>query len=205
MNLSKKVLILSIVFVAGTAASFAYHHKESGYSSYEEMHKAHHGDSNMSGKHHQQNHHQHDMVRMPGLQGKDTTEQEVQDLKTIFISHKGIQREVTNLPNGIKSTTEADDPTLKTAIITHVTMMVSRLQEGRNPEVIIQSPTLSALFDVHQEIETEIEMTEKGVTVTQTSSNPKVVQLLQTHAAEVSDMSKRGMQAVHERMSRESH
>jgi len=204
MNLSKKVLILSIVFVAGTAASFAYHHKESGYSSYEEMHKAHHGDSNMSGKHHQQNH-QHDMVRMPGLQGKDTTEQEVQDLKTIFISHKGIQREVTNLPNGIKSTTEADDPTLKTAIITHVTMMVSRLQEGRNPEVIIQSPTLSALFDVHQEIETEIEMTEKGVTVTQTSSNPKVVQLLQTHAAEVSDMSKRGMQAVHERMSRESH
>ena len=204
MNLSKKVLILSIVFVAGTAASFAYHHKESGYSSYEEMHKAHHGDSNMSGKHHQQNQ-QHDMVRMPGLQGKDTTEQEVQDLKTIFISHKGIQREVTNLPNGIKSTTEADDPTLKTAIITHVTMMVSRLQEGRNPEVIIQSPTLSALFDVHQEIETEIEMTEKGVTVTQTSSNPKVVQLLQTHAAEVSDMSKRGMQAVHERMSRESH
>ena len=200
MNLPKKVLILSIIFVAGTAASFAYHHKESGYSSYEEMHKAHHGDSNMSGKHHQQNH-QHDMVRMPGLQGKDTTEQEVQDLKTIFISHKGIQREVTNLPNGIKSTTEADDPTLKTAIVTHVTMMVSRLQEGRNPEVIIQSPTLSALFDVHQDIETEIEMTEKGVTVTQTSSNPKVVQLLQTHAAEISDMSKRGMQAVHERMS----
>ena len=204
MNLPKKVLILSIIFVAGTAASFAYHHKESGYSSYEEMHKAHHGDSNMSGKHHQQNH-QHDMVRMPGLQGKDTTEQEVQDLKTIFISHKGIQREVTNLPNGIKSTTEADDPTLKTAIVTHVTMMVSRLQEGRNPEVIIQSPTLSALFDVHQEIETKIEMTEKGIIVTQTSSNPKVVQLLQTHAAEVSDMSKRGMEAVHERMSQGSH
>ena len=204
MNLPKKVLILSIIFVAGTAASFAYHHKESGYSSYEEMHKAHHGDSNMSGKHHQQNH-QHDMVRMPGLQGKDTTEQEVQDLKTIFISHKGIQREVANLPNGIKSTTETDDPTLKTAIVTHVTMMVSRLQEGRNPEIIIQSPTLSALFDVHQEIETKIEMTEKGIIVTQTSSNPKVVQLLQTHAAEVSDMSKRGMEAVHERMSQGSH
>jgi len=204
MNLPKKVLILSIVFVVCTAASCADHHKESGYSSYEEMHKAHHGDSNMSGKHHQQNH-QHDMVRMPGLQGKDTTEQEVQDLKTIFISHKGIQREVTNLPNGIKSTTEAGDPQLKTAIVTHVTMMVSRLQEGRNPEVIIQSPTLSALFDVHQDIETEIEMTEKGVTVTQTSSNPKVVQLLQTHAAEISDMSKRGMQAVHERMSQGSH
>ena len=197
MSLPKKVLILSIVFAIGAATAFAHHHyKESGYSSYEEMHKAHHGGSNMSGEHHQ-----HDMARMPGLQGKDTTEQEVQDLKTIFISHKGIQRKVANLPNGIKSTTETNDPTLKTAIVTHVTMMVSRLQEGRNPEVIIQSPTLSALFDVHQDIETEIEMTERGVTVTQTSSNPKVVQLLQTHAAEISDMSKRGMQAVHERMS----
>jgi len=200
MSLPKKVLILSIVFVIGAAASFAHnHHKDSGYSSYEEMHKAHHGGSNMSGEQ------QHDMVSMPGLQGKDTTEQEVQDLKTIFISHKGIQRELANLPNGIKSTTEADDPKLKAAIVTHVTMMVSRLQEGRNPEVIIQSPTLSALFDVHQEIETKIEMTEKGITVTQTSSNPKVVQLLQTHAAEVSDMSKRGMEAVHERMSHGSH
>jgi hypothetical protein len=32
-----------------------------------------------------------------------------------------------------------------------------------------------------------------------------VVKLLQTHAAEVSDMSKRGMQAVHERMAKQGH
>ena len=80
-------------------------------------------------------------------------------------------------------------------------MMVTRLAEGRNPEVIIQSPTLDALFDHHDEIETEIEVTDTGVTVIQTSSNPGVVKLLQTHAAEVSDMSERGMAAVHERMS----
>ena len=79
-------------------------------------------------------------------------------------------------------------------------MMVTRLQEGRNPEVIIQSPTLDALFDFYDEIDTEIETTELGVKVIQTSSNPNVVRLLQTHAAEVSDMANRGMEAVHERM-----
>ena len=38
------------------------------------------------------------------------------------------------------------------------------------------------------------------IAVTQTSLNPDVVKLLQTHAAEVSDMSKRGMEAIHKRM-----
>ena len=37
--------------------------------------------------------------------------------------------------------------------------------------------------------------------VVQTSENAEVVRLLQAHAAEVSDMSARGMVAVHERMS----
>ena len=58
---------------------------------------------------------------------------------------------------------------------------------------------------VDNEIDTEIELTNTGVKVTQTSANPEVVKLLQTHAAEVSDMSKRGMQAVHERMAKQGH
>ena len=78
--------------------------------------------------------------------------------------------------------------------------MVTRLEEGKNPEVIIQSPTLDALFAVHNEIDTEIELTDTGVRVIQTSSHPRVVALLQAHTAEVSDMSERGMQAVQERM-----
>ena len=142
---------------------------------------------------------------MPGLQGKDTTDQEVNDLKEIFRSHEGISRRVTNVQNGIVTTTEAEDASLREAIVSHVSMMVTRLQEGRNPEVIIQSPTLDALFDVYDEIDTEIEITESGVKVIQTSSNPEVVRLLQTHAAEVSDMADRGMEAVHERMADQAH
>ena len=45
-----------------------------------------------------------------------------------------------------------------------------------------------------------LEVTEKGIIVIQTSNNEKVVKLLQMHADEVSDMSKRGMIAVHQRM-----
>ena len=98
----------------------------------------------------------------------------------------------------------ATDEILREAIVSHVSMMVTRLQEGRNPDVIIQSPTLDALFDVYDEIDTEIEPTELGVKVIQTSSNPNVVGLLQQHAAEVSDMANRGMEAVHERMAGQS-
>jgi hypothetical protein len=64
----------------------------------------------------------------------------------------------------------------------------------------MQSPTLDALFGVYEEIDTEIEKIGTGVKVTQTSSNAAVVNLLQKHAVEVTDMTERGMTAVHERM-----
>ena len=140
------------------------------------------------------------MVNMPGLRGVDTTEVEISDLKTIFINHMKIKRTVKNLPNGIKTITESEDDDLRESIITHVAFMATRLEEGRNPKVIIQWPTLDLLFDKYNEIETTIEMTDIGVEVIQTSANREVIALLQQHAAEVSDMAARGMQAVHERM-----
>jgi len=144
--------------------------------------------------------HKHDEVNMPGLQGIDTTDVEISDLKTIFINHMKIDRVVENLPNGIRTVTESDDADLRESIVTHVAFMVTRLEEGRNPQVMIQSPTLNLLFDRYDEIDTVIEMTDLGIEVIQTSENSEVVALLQKHAAEVSDMSARGMAAVHERM-----
>jgi hypothetical protein len=190
-------------------------HGEGHDDAYKAMHEKHHksgemnhgeghGDGHGDGHGHASMKHHHDEMNMPGLQGRDTTEQEVADLAKIFRSHKGIDRRVVNLPNGIKTLTEAGDEDLRTAIVSHVSMMVTRLQEGKNPEVMIQSPTLDKLFDVYDQIETDIEVTELGVAVIQTSTNPDVVLLLQTHAAEVSDMSARGMAAVHERMMKDS-
>ena len=200
----KTVITYFFVFAAGVAATFVFFHHQQEQHDGTAMHQAHHG-MQSSNQHHKGGQHIHDEVNMPGLQGKDTTKQEVSDLKEIFRSHKGIRRDVSNISNGIITTTEAEDETLREAIISHVSMMVTRLQEGKNPEVIIQSATLDALFEVYDEIDTEIELTEMGVKVIQTSANPQVVNLLQTHAAEVSDMSKRGMRAVHERMAGQNH
>ena len=200
-------MIYGLIFAAGVLAATVFIQHGSMEDRYAEIHAAHHGNSAHLKGHgegaHGEGAHIHDEVNMPGLQGKDTTDQEVNDLKEIFRSHQGITREVTNLANGIVTTTEAEDEQLREAIVSHVSMMVTRLEEGKNPEVFIQSPTLDALFGVYEDIDTEIEITNKGVKVIQTSSNPDVVALLQTHAAEVSDMAKRGMQAVHERMAKQ--
>lgn len=96
--------------------------------------------------------------------------------------------------------TFSDRPEVMDVLVSHVVGMAARVEEGRDPKVIIQSPTLDIFFARHDRIETEIGVTEAGIVVTQTSSDPEVVAALHTHAAEVSDMADRGMQAVHEMM-----
>jgi hypothetical protein len=196
MMLKFKTTILYIaVFGLGALAMWFAPHMLNGSHDYAEQMKAHHGSSEEG-----QVNHSHDEVNMPGLQGKDTTENEVDDLKTIFKNHKQITRTVENISNGITTTTETTDDKLRDALVSHVVAMVARLEEKRDPKIIIQSPTLDKLFAESDSIQTNITMTELGIVVTQTSTNPIVVKALQTHAAEVSDMARRGMEAVHERM-----
>lgn len=87
-------------------------------------------------------------------------------------------------------------------VVSHVVGMIGRVEEGRDPQIFIQSPTLDIFFARGEGIETEIDVTEAGIVVTQTSDDPELVAALQTHAAEVTDMVDRGMEAVHERMMR---
>jgi hypothetical protein len=196
MILKFKTTILYVaVFGLGALAMWFAPHMLNGSHNYAEQMKAHHGSSEEG-----QVNHSHDEVNMPGLQGKDTTENEVDDLKTIFKNHKQITRTVENISNGITTTTETTDDKLRDALVRHVVAMVARLEEKRDPKIIIQSPTLDKLFAESDAIQTNITMTELGIVVTQTSTNPIVVKTLQTHAAEVSDMARRGMEAVHERM-----
>jgi hypothetical protein len=65
---------------------------------------------------------------------------------------------------------------------------------------MIQSPTLDIFFDRGPAIQSRIDVTDEGIVVVQTSDDPEVVEALHTHAAEVSAMADRGMQAVHEMM-----
>lgn len=142
----------------------------------------------------------HDEVNMPGLQGENATPEESAELAVMFRNFQTFTREVTNLPDGIRTVTRSSDPEVMAALVSHVTGMIARVENLDDPKIFIQSPTLDIFFQRGEGIKSDIEVTDKGIVVTQTSTDPEVVSALQLHATEVSDMAARGMQAVHERM-----
>ena len=112
----------------------------------------------------------------------------------MLTNHEGIKRTVTNLPNGIRTVTESDDPKVAQTIKAHVASMEKRLYEGKVFNLF--SPTLPVLFENRDKIKTVVETTGKGSVVTQTSDDPKVVAALQAHAVEVSELARDGMAAM---------
>jgi hypothetical protein len=142
----------------------------------------------------------HDEANMPGLKGKNATPEESAELAAMFRNFETFTREVTNLPDGIRTVTRSSDPEVMAVLVSHVTGMIGRIEVGDDPKIFIQSPTLDIFFARGQGITSDIAVTDEGIVVVQTSSDPEVVTALQIHAAEVSDMAARGMQAVHERM-----
>ena len=142
----------------------------------------------------------HDVIGTPMLIGKDTEDFEVAELRAMFENHKDLSRSVENLPNGIRTVTETENPELRDALVSHIVSMLSRVDEKRDPQIPIQSLTLDVLFEKSEMIVTEVEYTDTGVAVVQTSDDAEVVAALQTHAAEVSDLAARGMQSAHEAM-----
>lgn len=142
----------------------------------------------------------HDEVNMPGLRGRDASARESDELAQMFNKFESIERTVENLPNGIKTVTFSKDEELMAVISSHVVGMIQRVDEGRDPQIMIQSPTLDIFFERPGAITTQIEMTDAGIEVIQTSDDPEMVVALHTHAEEVSRMVDHGMRAVHEMM-----
>ena len=112
----------------------------------------------------------------------------------LLMNHARIKRTVTNLPDGIRTVTESDNPQVAQAIQAHVASMSQRLKDGR--EFNIFSTTLPVLFENRDRIKSTVEMTARGAVVTRTSSDTKVVAALQAHAAEVTELVQEGMIAM---------
>ena len=166
-----------------------------GHDAHAALHAKMHGTDSTHGLHAE-----HDMKNMPGLKGRDATAEESEELAVMFRRFEEISRTVENLPNGIRTVTFAEDEELMGVVSSHVIGMIDRVDMGRDPEILIQSPTLDILFERRASIVTEMDMTDEGIVVIQTSSDPEVVAALHLHAAEVSAMVERGMEAVHEMM-----
>jgi hypothetical protein len=137
---------------------------------------------------------------MQGMNHGTATAGEHSDIHDLLFNDGRINRTVTNLPDGIRTVTESDD--LKTAetIKRHVAEMGQRVEQSRDPGLPIESPALKQIFRDKDKITTSYEVTDNGVIVVQTSTDAATVKALQAHAAEVSDLTTRGMIAVHEAM-----
>lgn len=121
-----------------------------------------------------------------------------QDMKTIhalFDDHKKITRTIKNIPNGVETITESDDPKVKALIVEHSWAMKARL-EKKQP-IRQWDPLFAELFNHSDKIKMELTNTAKGVKVTETSADPYVVKLIQSHAAGVSEFVKEGGSIMH--------
>lgn len=121
-----------------------------------------------------------------------------QDMKTIhalFDDHKKIARTIKNIPNGVETITESDDPKVKAMIVEHSWAMKARL-EKKQP-IRQWDPLFAELFKHSDKIKMELTNTAKGVKVMETSADPYVVKLIQSHAAGVSEFAKEGASIMH--------
>lgn len=139
---------------------------------------------------------------MPGLRGLNATKDESAELELMFRGFQSISREVTELPDGIRTVTRSSDPEVMDALVSHVIGMIARVEAGDDPQIFIQSPTLDVFFARGSALLSTIEVTEEGIVVVQTSDDDELVEALHIHAAEVTAMADRGMAAVHEMMMR---
>lgn len=186
---SSRVALVAIIALAlgigGTFVAMSQHHNGPGAHAHG-AHGAHGGG--------------HDEINMPGLRGENASPAESAEIAVLFRGFETITRKVENLPNGIRTLTTSTDPAVMDALVSHSVGMIDRVADLNDPKIIIQSPTLDLFFLRGAAITSNVEMTDAGLLVIQTSDDPDVVAALQTHAAEVSAMAERGMQAVHEMM-----
>ena len=139
---------------------------------------------------------------MMGTGSNSATAAEMDVIHELIVNHDRISRTVTNLPDGIRTVTESDDPRIAKFIKEHVASMGQRVSAGNDPGLPIESPALHAIFKNKDKITTTVETTDKGIIVVQTSSDQETVAVLQQHASEVSDLVRDGMLAMRTAMMR---
>lgn len=137
---------------------------------------------------------------MMGMGHDSATMAQMAVIHELVLNHDQIRRKVTNLPDGIRTVTESNDSLMAARLKEHVLTMNQRVAAADDPGLPIESPALRAIYRNGDKIRTVVDTTVNGVIVVQTSSDSATVAALQQHAAEVSDLVRGGMAALHEAM-----
>ncbi|MDD5003387.1 MAG: hypothetical protein PHS70_04600 [Acidithiobacillus sp.] len=109
---------------------------------------------------------------------------------TLLRHHDQIQRELTQLPNGIRSLTTSANPEIVGLLHDHVPAMHHRLEE--NFGLRFWDPAFPEIFAQREKVRMEVTLVPHGVLVEETSEDPNVVALIQAHGAVVSLFVQRG-------------
>jgi len=108
--------------------------------------------------------------------------------------HASIRRMVNHRQEGdvgiVEATTESDDPVVAARIIEHAKAMQARVRAGAR--VRIWDGVFKELFERHELVTLEIEVTDRGVRIVESSSDPQTIALLRSHAMGVSEFVRRG-------------
>ncbi len=99
-------------------------------------------------------------------------------------NHASIQRSVEEISGGVKTTTVTSQPELVEILRAHVRGMTERLKAGS--PVRMWDPVFRDVFAHAQEIQVQTQNIDGGIAVTETSSNPEVVEIIRAHAKQVS-------------------
>lgn len=112
----------------------------------------------------------------------------------LFARHTEIRRTVEEIPGGVRTVTESDAPELVAQLQAHVASMYDHL--GRGAEVTCMSRSLPTLFRHATGYRRRLTTTPKGVVVTETSTDPRLVRAIREHAEEVTGFVRDGMKAM---------
>jgi hypothetical protein len=137
---------------------------------------------------------------MMGMRHDSATMTQMAMIHELILNHDKITRTVTNLPDGIRTVTESDDPVIAQRIKEHVATMNRRVSTGDDPGLPIETPAVHTIFRNKDKIRTEAHATTKGIVVVQTSTDSVTAAALKQHASEVTDLVRGGMAALHAAM-----
>lgn len=134
---------------------------------------------------------------MMGMRHDSATMTHMPAIHTLIMHHERIVRTVTNLSDGIRTVTESDDADLARRIREHVAGMYRVLASGVDPGLPHTTPALRTILRDREKIRTIMDTTPKGILVVLTSADSATVAALQQHAREVTEMVRRGREALH--------
>jgi hypothetical protein len=105
---------------------------------------------------------------------------DMQVFHQLFAHRSEIVRQISVRPDGVETLTESDNPQVTQVLQTHVDSMVARVEEAR--PFHLRDPLFREIFRNAAKIQVQVERTEKGVRVVETSADSYVARLIQAHA-----------------------